>query len=150
MEIVLEPIGIIYTPFKSKEEVPRQGTFNEEINGTIELDKRYMTGLKDLKAFSHLILIFHFHKADTYKLLLTPRDDNVVRGVFATRAPARPNHIGMTIVKLIDIDKNILTIGNVDMLNGTPLLDIKPYIPDLDSISNARIGWIQDRFKKQT
>ena len=146
MEIVLKPIGIIYTPYQTKEDVPRQGKFNKEATGTIELDEDFVPGLKDLEGFSHLILLFHFHQAEGYVLLLTPRSDHLERGVFSTRAPIRPNHIGMTIVKLLDNKENKLTIGNVDMLDGTPLLDIKPYIPDLDSVSEARIGWLQDRF----
>ena len=149
MQIVYQPIGLIHTPYTSKEEVPRQGRFNKEIMGKIILDKSFEPGLKDLEGFSHLILLFHFHKAEEHKLVFTPRKDTKLRGVFSTRAPIRPNPIGMSIVELISIDKNILTIANLDMLDGTPLLDIKPYIPDLEVKGNIRIGWLEGRFNKR-
>jgi tRNA-Thr(GGU) m(6)t(6)A37 methyltransferase TsaA len=105
--------------------------------------KQYAPGLSDLAGFSHIYLIYHFHKSTTYQLKVTPFLDKVERGLFATRAPKRPNPIGLSVVKLISIENNILTIQGADVLDGTPLLDIKPYIQKFDAPQNPTSGWMQ-------
>ncbi len=145
MSIIIEPIGVIYTPFKRKEGMPIQSNGALGIKGTIKLKEALIPGLKDLDAFSHIFLIYSFHKSQGYELLTTPFLDNKERGVFATRAPKRPNPIGISVVRLIKIEKNIITIENVDILDETPLLDIKPYIPDFDIHKTEKNGWIVNK-----
>lgn len=142
MEINYKPIGIINTPFKRKKGMPIQPAGAEGIKGTIELNPEYSNGLLDLDDFSHIYLIYHFHKSEGYKLQVKPFLDQNTHGVFATRAPNRPNPIGFSIVKLIHIEGNILEIENVDMLDGTPLLDIKPFIPAFDFYATDKTGWM--------
>jgi tRNA-Thr(GGU) m(6)t(6)A37 methyltransferase TsaA len=142
MEINYKPIGIINTPFKRKKGMPIQPAGAEGIKGTIELNPEYLNGLLDLDDFSHIYLIYHFHKSEGYKLQVKPFLDQNTHGVFATRAPNRPNPIGFSIVKLIHIEGNILEIENVDMLDGTPLLDIKPFIPAFDFYATDKTGWM--------
>lgn len=142
MEINYKPIGIINTPFKRKKGMPIQPAGAEGIKGTIELNPEYLNGLLDLDDFSHIYLIYHFHKSEGYKLQVKPFLDQNIHGVFATRAPNRPNPIGFSIVKLIHIEGNILEIENVDMLDGTPLLDIKPFIPAFDFYATDKTGWM--------
>lgn len=141
MTINYQTIGIINTPFKSKGGMPIQSIGAKGIKGSIILDKKFKTGLEDLKGFSHIYLIYHFHKSDNYKLITKPFLDDKPHGVFATRAPQRPNPIGISVVKLAGIKDNVLAIENVDMLDGTPLLDIKPYIPDFDFHEVEKTGW---------
>ncbi len=115
------------------------------IQGQIHLKKEYVPGLTDLNGFSHIILIYLFHQSEGYALKVTPFLDTEEHGVFATRAPRRPNPIGFSVVKLIGIEDNVLTIENVDMLDGTPVLDIKPYVPDFDQQGSVSIGWLQNK-----
>jgi len=145
MSIIIEPIGIIYTPFKVKEGMPIQSNGAKGIKGQIKLKEEFISGLTDLDGFSHIILIYNFHKSRGFELLTTPFLDNKQRGIFATRAPKRPNPIGISVVRLLRIEKNILDIENVDMLDETPLLDIKPYIPDFDIHKTGKNGWIENR-----
>ena len=150
--IKFKPIGIVHTPFKKLEGMPIQPTGAVGIKGLIEIFPEFQEGLEDLEGFSHIILLFKFHKVKESKLKVIPFLDKEVRGVFATRAPTRPNAIGLSIVKLIEIKENIIQIENVDILDGTPLLDIKPYIPHVDQQEVIKLGWLenkQDRFKKQ-
>ena len=123
--------------------MPIQPTGAQGITGSLEIFPDYVQGLKDLDGFSHIILLYHFHRAGESKLLITPFMDTKQRGVFATRAPSRPNPIGFSIVKFIRIDHNILYIENVDILDGTPLLDIKPYVPEFDQFTADRVGWLK-------
>lgn len=148
MEINYRSIGIIHTPFKNPKGMPIQPTGAKGIKGTIELNEVYIQGLKDLDGFSHLILIYHFHKATERKLLIQPFLEDENHGIFAIRAPKRPNPIGLSIVKLLNIKKNILEIENVDILNGTPLLDIKPYVPHFDIFDNVKSGWLETHKKR--
>lgn len=141
-------IGIIKTPFDSKEGMPIQPSGAEGIIGTIEIYTEYSEGLKDLDGFSHIILIYHLHESKDYKLMVKPFMDDVLRGVFATRAPKRPNAIGLSVVKLSKVEGNILHIENIDVLNNTPLLDIKPFIPDVDSPMVEKLGWLQNKSDK--
>jgi len=148
MSITLEPIGIIYTPFKSKEGMPIQSKGAKGIKGIIILKEEFIQGLTDLDGFSHIILIYYFHKTLGFELQTIPFLDDKKRGVFATRAPKRPNSIGISVVKLLRIEENTIFIENVDMLNETPLLDIKPYVPDFDIHKTEKNGWIKNRTDK--
>lgn len=143
MEIRYEPIGIIHTPFQQTTGMPIQPTGAEGIQGTIEIFQEHARGLKDLQGFSHAILLYHFHRTKACRLVVTPFLDSIPHGVFATRAPCRPNPIGLSIVRLLGIDGTVVRVENVDMLDGTPLLDIKPYIPEFDERPSARVGWLE-------
>jgi tRNA (adenine37-N6)-methyltransferase len=141
MSITLNPIGIIHTPFTAREGMPIQPSGAIGIKGFIELNEAFVPGLQDLDDFSHIMLIYVFHQSSGYDLLTTPFLDQTQHGVFATRVPRRPNPLGFSIVKLLDISGNILNIEEVDMLDGTPLLDIKPYVPAFDIRAMAKPGW---------
>ncbi|MGR9109084.1 MAG: tRNA (N6-threonylcarbamoyladenosine(37)-N6)-methyltransferase TrmO, partial [Gammaproteobacteria bacterium] len=127
--ICYHPIGIIHSPFTRVEGMPIQASAAAGYKGKIELKEEYTEGLDDLTGFSHIYLLYHFHRSQSFDLKTVPFLDDKPRGLFATRAPKRPNPIGLSLVKLIRIDRNILEIDNVDILDGTPLLDIKPYVP---------------------
>lgn len=143
-EIVYKPIGLIHTPFNDLSTVPMQSVKARNIDGYIEIYPEYAEGLKDLEGFSHLIILFHMHKVKDFSLIVKPEISSKMRGVFSTRSPKRPNPIGLTVVKLIKIEGSIIRIRGVDMLDSTPLLDVKPYIPELDSIPRAKIGWLSN------
>ena len=142
-QILMEPIGKIKSPFKDPVGMPIQPSAAIGVVGQVILHQIYEDGLKDLEGFSHLILIYHFHRSGKWELRVKPFLDDHKHGVFATRAPNRPNGIGISVVKLIRIQGNILEIENVDILDGTPLLDIKPYIPDFDPDEDIRVGWLE-------
>jgi tRNA (adenine37-N6)-methyltransferase len=148
MPITLKSIGTIRTPFKTKEGMPIQSGGAKGVKGQIIIKEEFLPGLTDLNGFSHIILIYHFHKSKGYDLLTTPFLDNKKRGVFATRAPNRPNPVGISVVRLLRIQNNIIHIENVDMLDETPLLDIKPYIPDFDVHETEKTGWIENKTDK--
>lgn len=145
--IELNPIGIIHTPFTSLEGMPIQPAAAAGIRGTIEMLEEYHAGLKDLDGFSHIILLYHFHQSHEFNLHVVPFMDNEPRGLFATRAPRRPNQIGLSVVQLDSIENGVLHIQNVDILDGTPLLDIKPYVPEFDSAADIRTGWLEQARK---
>ncbi len=145
-EIVYKPIGIIHTPFKGIDGTPHQPTAGKNVEGVIEIQPDYAEGLSDLEGFSHIILIYHFHLSVDYSLKIKPFRHDHIRGVFATRSPRRPNPIGMSIVRLVKIDREKIYIKDIDVVDGTPLLDIKPYIPD-DNRRALRIGWLSERGK---
>jgi len=147
-EIRYKPIGIIHSPFKKLTGTPIQPVGARGIKGTVEIAPEYTKGLKDLNRFSHIILVYHFHLSQGYTLLVKPFMDDKLRGVFATRAPRRPNNIGISVVRLIKIEKNILHIENIDVVDGTPLLDIKPYVPEFDLQKVNRIGWLSERVER--
>jgi len=142
--IKFNEIGKIYTPFITKAGMPIQSSGAKGIKGKIVLNDIYSKGLKDLNGFSHIILIYHFHKSVGFKLHIIPFLDTKKRGVFSTRAPKRPNSIGMSVVKLLHIEGNILHIENVDILDETPLLDIKPYVPTFDIHQTEKNGWTEN------
>ena len=151
-KITFKPIGVISTPFKTKEGMPIQPIGAIGVEGKIEISHEYEQALDDLDGFSHIILLFYFHQTKETKLKVVPFLDDKLHGVFSTRAPSRPNPIGLSVVKLIRREKNILFIENVDMISGTPLIDIKPYIPEVDNIDAKKIGWLEgkkNRFEKQ-
>lgn len=146
MEIKFESIGTIYSPFTGKKETPIQSTRSQAI-GRVELNPQYSDGLKDIEGFSHLILLYVFHESKGYELHIKPFLDDNLHGLFATRYPYRPNPIGLSVVRLLKHEGNILEIEGVDVLNGTPLLDIKPYVEDFDVRLNTRQGWYETRSK---
>ena len=145
--IELNPIGIIHTPFTMPEGMPIQPAGAADIRGTIKVFEEYHAGLKDLDGFSHIILIYHFHRSHGFNLHVVPFMDSQPRGLFATRAPKRPNPIGISVVQLDRIETGVLYVHNPDVLDGTPLLDIKPYVPEFDSPSNFRTGWLDQARK---
>lgn len=145
--ITLRPIGTIHTPFEKPVGTPIQGMLDQKARGTIVLREDLLEGLKDLEGFSHLILVYHFDRVEGYELIQSPYMDDVQHGLFAIRSPRRPNPIGVTVVQLEGIDGNIISVRGLDMLDGTPLLDIKPYVPDFDSVSDARVGWLKARLR---
>jgi tRNA-Thr(GGU) m(6)t(6)A37 methyltransferase TsaA len=131
---LLKPIGIAETPYKKLKEVPFQGMADRENTGEIVINEELIDGLKYLERFSHIIIISYLDRTDGYELLQKPRVANDIRGVFAIRSPRRPNPIGITIVKLDSINHNRIKVHGIDLLDGTPILDVKPYISDLDSV----------------
>ena len=139
--IEMKPIGTIHTPFTEKDKTPIQPIFSPDSKGTIELLPEYADGLKDIAELSHVILLYHFHREDSYSLHVKPFLDDTERGVFATRHFKRPNFIGISIVRLDSVHQNILEISEVDILDGTPLLDIKPYVMEFDVRNGCRQGW---------
>ncbi len=141
-DIIFKPIGIVHSPFESTVGMPIQPAAASGIAGTAEVYPEYAAGLKDLPGFSHIILIYYFHLSGDYQLEVKPFLDDKLRGVFATRAPRRPNNIGVSVVKLVKIEGSVLHIENLDIVNGTPLLDIKPYVPEFDLTDNIKTGWL--------
>ncbi len=145
MEIVFKPIGVVHSPFKNKQDISQEkfqgpGAF-DKIKGELEIFSEYKAGLEDIEGLSHLILLFNFHKSARGKLFAHPPLDNQQRGVFATRSPNRPNAIGMTIVKLLGKKDNILQVAGIDVIENTPILDIKPYT-SRDQKPDAIFGWL--------
>ncbi|MDD1775083.1 MAG: tRNA (N6-threonylcarbamoyladenosine(37)-N6)-methyltransferase TrmO [Methanobacterium sp.] len=140
------PIGVIRSPFKNLEGMPIQPVGARGVRGEVHLKDEYIAGLADIDQFSHIILIYHFHKSKGFKLKVKPFLDNNIRGLFATRAPKRPNPIGLSVVRNNRVTGNIIHISNVDVLDGTPLLDIKPYIPQMerDEDEEICIGWLKE------
>jgi tRNA-Thr(GGU) m(6)t(6)A37 methyltransferase TsaA len=137
---------VIHTPHSSIENMPIQPSGATGIKGFIELDEAYVPALKDLDGFSHLLLLYVFHQVKESQLLVKPFLDGETHGLFATRAPKRPNPIGLSVVRLLSVNGNRLELENVDMLDSSPLLDIKPYVPDFDGeIRQLRLGWLQDK-----
>jgi tRNA-Thr(GGU) m(6)t(6)A37 methyltransferase TsaA len=144
MEFVMRPIGEIHTPFSDTRGMPIQPS-RSSARGQIEVYPAYVDGLRDLDGFSHIILLYAFHRSDDYTLIVKPFLDDEARGLFATRYPARPNPIGLSIVRLLSVHDHLLEVEGVDMLDGTPLLDIKPYVPDFDTQTDVRTGWYAAR-----
>lgn len=139
--IVFRPIGYVRTPFSAAAGMPIQSVRSNDADGTVELFPEFADGLRDLEGFDRVWLIYFFHRAAAPKMMVRPFLDTTERGVFATRAPVRPNAIGVSVVRLLGIVGACLQIAEVDMIDGTPLLDIKPYVPEFDSFSPERIGW---------
>jgi tRNA-Thr(GGU) m(6)t(6)A37 methyltransferase TsaA len=139
----IEPIGKIFSPFKQIEDMPIQPRGAAGAKGQILVDEAFQPGLKDLDGFSHIYLIYSFHKATRTELTVVPFMDTQPRGVYATRSPLRPNHIGISIVRLEKIEGNLLHVLDIDVLDNTPLLDIKPYMEKFDGVTESRSGWMQ-------
>jgi len=144
-QIIINPIGIIHTPFNDIKGMPIQPLAAEGIKGHIELYPEYMEGLTDLEGFSHITLMYHLHKINGYDLLVKPFMDNKEHGIFATKSPKRPNAIGLSTVKLIGIEHNVIHIEMVDILNKTPLIDIKPFYSKFDNRTNTKSGWLDNQ-----
>jgi tRNA-Thr(GGU) m(6)t(6)A37 methyltransferase TsaA len=147
MEFNMQPIGLIHSPFTEKGQTPIQSTRSQAI-GSVEVYPEFIDGLKDLDGFSHIIIFYVFHQSSGFSLRVKPFLDDHERGLFATRYPARPNPIGISIVELKLVRDNYLTVEGIDVLDGTPLLDIKPYVPDFDIRTETRTGWYETRSKK--
>ncbi len=147
-QITFTPIGTIHSPFKEREGMPIQPSGAKGVKGTVVVEEKYSEALSDLDGFSHIILIYHFHLSEGYSLRVTPFLDDKERGLFSTRAPRRPNPIGISAVKLVNRENNTLHIENVDIVDGTPLLDIKPYVPEFDNTEAIRLGWLENAAKK--
>ena len=143
--VSFRPIGIIRTPFLDTEGMPIQASAAVGVPGRIEIKAEFVEGLADLDGFSHLILVYHLHRATAARLTVTPFLDDRPHGIFATRSPARPNPIGLSTVRLVAITGSILEVEDVDMVDGTPLLDIKPYVPAFDERDDVRVGWFTER-----
>ena len=142
-QLVFEPIGVVHSQYMQAEGTPIQPSRADGATGVVELYPRYADGLRDLSGFSHIILLTYLHQAKPFSLQVVPYLDTVPRGLFATRAPSRPNPIGLSTVKLLGIEGPLLTVEGLDLLDGTPVLDIKPYFDDFDRRDNVRSGWLE-------
>jgi len=143
--ITFTPIGIIHSRHKTKVGTPIQPSRLERCDGEVEIFPEFITGLRDLEGFSKIWLLFHLHAMTEFKLEVKPYLDDQTRGVFATRAPSRPNPIGLSLVDLISIDGGIIKVNGLDILDGTPLIDIKPFIPDVDHVDGVKVGWLEGK-----
>ena len=143
--LTYKTIGVIHSPFKEPKNVPIQASASKGTEGTVEVYPQYADGLCDIEGFSHLILLYHFHLVTEYSLMVKPFLDDKPHGVFATRSPVRPNRIGLSVVKLTGKEGNILHVQDLDILEGTPLIDIKPYVPEFDHRKSAKIGWFSGK-----
>jgi tRNA-Thr(GGU) m(6)t(6)A37 methyltransferase TsaA len=146
--ITYMPIGVIHTPFVSMDGMPVQSVASGGVAGTVELDPHFQEGLSDLAAFSHLILVTHLHQVTGYSLTVVPFLDDRPHGIFATRSPRRPNPIGISIVRLTAISGSTLHIEDIDVVDGTPLLDLKPFVPAIDNRQTDRTGWFAERLDR--
>jgi len=142
----IKPIGIIHSPFKTREETPIQ-PFRSNAIGRVEVFEEYEEGLTDIEGFSHIILLYNFHKSEEYSLMVKPFLDDKLKGLFATRAPRRPNQIGLSVVRLLVREENILFVEGIDVLDETPLIDIKPYVPNFEPNTEFKIGWLEGKIK---
>ncbi len=140
-ELKLAPIGVIETPFREPAGTPIQPSRACGVRGKVRIEPRFQGGLKDLAGFERIWLVYWFHMAPASSLLVTPFLDTTARGVFATRAPTRPCPIGISAVRLLAVQDNVLEVEDIDVLDGTPLLDIKPYVPEFDSYPSSKAGW---------
>jgi len=147
MEFKLKPIGVIHSPFKDEEKTPIQPMKSDAI-GRVEVFEEFAEGLQDIEGFSHIILLYIFHKSKGYNLLVKPFLDDNKKGLFATRAPWRPNPIGLSVVKLLRKENNTLSVKGVDVLDGTPLLDLKPYVPPFNKEGEIKIGWLEKHIER--
>lgn len=149
-ELTLKPIGVIHTPFASASETPIQPSRARDARGEVVVDPAFHEGLRDLEGFERIWLIYWFHQSGTPALVVTPFLDTQPHGVFATRAPARPSPLGISTVRLIAVRDGILEVSGVDMIDGTPLLDVKPYAPEFDAYPHALAGWLDAAASQRT
>jgi tRNA-Thr(GGU) m(6)t(6)A37 methyltransferase TsaA len=147
-EIKYRPIGVIHSPFKEPEGTPIQPEGARGVAGIVEVFPEYVEGLKDIDGFSHIILLYHFHLSKGASLRVKPFMDNCEHGIFAIRGPSRPNPLGLSVVRLVRVEAGILHVQDVDIVDGTPLLDIKPYVPQFDIRKVERIGWLAQNVHK--
>jgi tRNA-Thr(GGU) m(6)t(6)A37 methyltransferase TsaA len=143
-EVPFTIIGIVRSPWKTTEGMPVQPVGAKDVQGRIDIFEEFRPGLIDLAGFSRIILIYQFHDSKGYDLMVVPFLDTKTHGVFATRAPRRPSQIGLSIVRLLEVDESGIEIADIDILDGTPVLDIKPYIPDIDSYPGEKTGWLSE------
>jgi tRNA-Thr(GGU) m(6)t(6)A37 methyltransferase TsaA len=146
-EITVKPVGVIHSPYKEPEGMPIQSRLEENVRATAEIFPEYRDGLQDLEGFSNAYLIFYMDRAKEETLVGRPFLENVEHGIFAIRSPKRPNHIGLSIVRIEEIKNGVITFSGVDMLDNTPLLDIKPYVSYFDAIEDTRNGWLEKHFE---
>jgi len=144
-----QPIGIIHSEHKAPEQTPIQPVYAQGCRGRAEIFPEFAEGLRDLEGFSHIYLIYHFHRAEPPRLAVKPFLQETERGIFATRAPCRPNPIGLSVVELVRREGNVLHLEGVDILDGAPLLDLKPYVGRFDRVETKRNGW-QDEVDEKT
>jgi len=149
MKISYQPIGVVHSPFTLAKGVPIQPSRAKGVQGTIEIIPAYHQALDDLDGFSHIIVLAHLHRAKPYRLKVIPYLDTKPRGLFATRSPSRPNPIGLSVVRLLGIEGGVLAIEGVDLLDGTPVLDLKPYVGEFDLRKAARFGWLEEARLRQ-
>ncbi len=147
-KIEYNPIGIIHSPFKSPEGTPIQPSAAKGVRGEVDVYPEFAEGIEDLAGFSHVILLYHFHLSKKYNLKVKPFLDDQYHGLFATRAPARPNPIGLSVVRLTKIDNATLHVRDMDIVDKTPLLDIKPYVAEFDVRAVDKTGWLEKKTKK--
>jgi len=147
MEIIMHPIGVVHSPYKEPTDIPIQGVFKPDVEACVELKKEYCGGLKDLDGFSHAILLYYFHKSKAETIQGRPFLEDEKHGIFAIRSPHRPNHIGMSIIQICLIDAGRLYFKQVDILDGTPVLDIKPFVKHFDARDNVVSGWVDKHFE---
>jgi tRNA-Thr(GGU) m(6)t(6)A37 methyltransferase TsaA len=147
-ELELKPIGVIHSPYKNRGNTPHQGYRSEQIS-QIEVFREFEEGLQDIEGFSHIIVIHWFHKSQGYHLLVRTPWDDTPHGLFATRSPHRPCPLGLTVVELVAREENILKVKGLDAIDGTPLLDIKPYILSIDEGSVVKSGWLEGKLGKE-
>lgn len=141
----IEPVGIIRTPFATKKDCPIQGRYSKETKGTIEVYPQYAAALKDIEAFTHLFLIYQFDRSGEIKLVRPTFLDDRPHGIFASRHPCRPSGLGLSVVRLLTCSENTLEVGGIDVLDKTPLMDIKPYVPRFDAFPKASEGWMSEK-----
>jgi tRNA (adenine37-N6)-methyltransferase len=144
MKIEFRPIGVVHSAFKEQQGTPIQPVFAQNARGKVEIFEPYRAALKDLNGFSRVWLIYYFDRAKTWEPLVVPYRDVHQRGLFATRAPARPNAIGISAVKLVLVEQGAIEVEEIDVLDGTPVLDIKPYVPNFDSYPDEKAGWLDN------
>lgn len=147
-QIRFKPIGIIHSPFKEQKGTPIQPLSGKGIKGTVEVFSEYAKGLKDIEGFSHIMLLYHFHLSKKVSLVSKPFMDDIPHGVFTIRSPNRPNPLGLSIVRLVSVDNTVLHVEDLDIIDGTPLLDIKPYVPQFDNRDARKIGWLKKNIDK--
>ena len=148
--IAFQPIGRLLTPFTDIADMPIQPSGARGIRGTLIINAEYIAGLRDLNGFSHIICLYHLHRCSGYTLEVTPFLDQVTHGVFATRSPKRPNPLGLSVLRLVAIHEDSLILEDVDMLDNTPVLDIKPYVPTFDAPVADRLGWLTKAAERVT
>jgi len=142
-EVRYRPIGVVHSPFLAEDHIPPRRLDRRGVEGTVELFPEYTEGLRDLEGFSHVVLLCHLHLSAGYALAVKPPSDTVTHGVFATRSPRRPNPISLTVVRLRKIEKNVLHVTDIDLVDGTPVLDIKPYFTAVPAEDAVTTGWME-------
>ena len=147
-EVRYAPIGIVRSPFTAIAGMPLQTVAAPDVEGQVEIFPTYAAGLRDLGGFSHVHLLTHLHRAKPGDLEVVPFLDDEPHGVFATRAPGRPNRLGLSVVRLLEVDGTTLRVSGLDLLDGTPVLDLKPYVPEFDHVAADRIGWFEGKSRE--